>query len=196
MSQQTAPERRAGRPRDGQADEAILRATLELVGAQGITRTTIAAIAARAGVGKATIHRRWPTKSALLLAALSTLVDRSPRPDTGSVRGDLHEYQRHFVAQISGSRRDVLPALVAEAATDPELHDLFVRFVAGRRRTLADLLRRGVERGELRPDLDVELALDLFAGPLVYRVLVAGRPVDAAVAEGLLDLLLDGLAPA
>lgn len=195
----TAPEAAArrppGRPRDARADEAILRATLDLVGRLGIARTTIAAVAAQAGVGKATIHRRWPTKNALVLASLDELLQPQPLPDTGSLRGDLVEYQRNFVKAMTGPRRDILPSIVGEATMDPELRDALARFIASRRVVLRAVLERGVERGELRADLDVDMAMELFAGPLVYREVMADLPVDDAVAEDLIDLVLAGLAP-
>ena len=190
---QDAPVRRPGRPRDEQADEAILWATLQLVGRHGIQGTTIAAVAETAGVGKATIHRRWPTKTALLLAALGRFEPHPPMPNTGSVREDLVQYHRAFVRHMSGPRRDILPSLLSEGVERPELRAALARFVADRRTVLREILQQGVERGELRDDVDLDLALDLFSGPLVYRALVAGLPVDDDVAPNLVDLVLLGL---
>jgi AcrR family transcriptional regulator len=193
MAVQDAPIRRPGRPRDEHADEAILRATLHLVGRQGVQGTTIAAVAETAGVGKATIHRRWRTKTALLLAALGRFEPHQSMPDTGSVREDLVQYHRFFVRLMSGPRRDVLPSLLSEGVERPELREALAGFVAQRRSVLRQILERGVERGELRDDVDLDLALDLFSGPLVYRTLVAGLPVDDEVAPRLIDLVLLGL---
>jgi AcrR family transcriptional regulator len=190
-----APVRRPGRPRDEAAERAILSAALEIAGEVGIRRMTIASVAQRAGVGKATIYRRWPTKAGLVLAALAELEDRPPLPDTGSLRGDLAAYQHEFVAKLAGPGGDSVPHLAAEAAADAELRDRLNRWVAHRRSVLREVLVRAVRRGEMRDDLDVELALDLFSGPLVYRAIFAGLPIDDDVAGGLIDLVLDGLRP-
>ncbi|MCD9623263.1 TetR/AcrR family transcriptional regulator [Rhabdothermincola salaria] len=170
-----------------------MSATIELVGRHGVRGTTIAAIADRAGVGKATIYRRWPTKTELVLAALSTLTLRPPVPDTGTVRGDLHAYQRFSLRLMTGPRGDVLPSLLSAAFEQPELREAWGRYLVSRRAVLREILVRGVERGELRDDLDLDIALDLFSGPLVYRDLIAGLPVDEDVAEDLVDHVLDGL---
>lgn len=154
---------------------------------------TIAAVAQRASVGKATIYRRWPTKAGLVLAALEKFEDRPPLPDTGSLVGDLHEYQHGFVALLAGPGGDSVPHLAAEAAADPEMRRVLTRWVATRRSVLRQVLDRGVARGELREDLDLELALDLFSGPLVYRSTFAGLPIDDDVAERLVALVLEGL---
>jgi len=185
--------RRPGRPRDADADDAILSATLDLVGRHGVRGTTIAAIARQAGVGKATIYRRWPTKTELVLAALATLTVRPPVPDTGTVQGDLHAYQRFTLRLMTGPRGDVLPSLLSAAFEQPELRTAWGQYLVSRRALLREILQRGVDRGELRDDLDVDLALDLFSGPLVYRDLIAGLPVDVDVAETLVDQVLDGL---
>ena len=189
------PVRRAGpgRPRDGAAEGAILSAALDIAGKVGVGRMTIAAVAQRARVGKATIYRRWPTKAGLVLAALEKFEDRPPLPDTGSLVGDLHEYQHGFVALLAGPGGDSVPHLAAEAAADPEMRRVLTRWVATRRSVLREVLARGVARGELRGDLDLELALDLFSGPLVYRATFAGLPIDDDVAERLVALVLEGL---
>jgi AcrR family transcriptional regulator len=194
VSAPESPARRPGRPRNDHADDAILGATVELVGRHGVRGTTIAAIADSAGVGKATIYRRWPTKSDLVLAALATLAVRLPIPDTGSVRGDLHEYQRISVRLMTGPRGDIVPSLLSAAFEQPELRQAWGSYLASRRAVLREILQRGVDRGELRRDLDLGLALDLFSGPLVYRGVIAGLPVDEDVAVRLVDHVLDGLA--
>lgn len=185
--------RTPGRPRSEGAEKAILEAVLELTGEVGIVDMTVDAVARRAGVGKATIYRRWPTKPAMVLAAFVELLEPSPVPDTGTVRGDLRVYQRDFVRMLMGPSRDTVPHLAAEAMSDDEMRRTLSEWVSRRRDVVRTVLLRGIERGELRRDLDVDLALELFSGPLVYRMTFAGLPIDDRVADDLVDLVLDGL---
>lgn len=187
--------RRPGRPRDEEAEPAILSAALELTGKLGVTGMTIAGVAKRAGVGKATIYRRWPTKAGLVLAALAHLMAKPPLPDTGSLRGDLRAYQHDFAARLASPGGDIVPNIAAEAVTNPELRAALAEWVATRRSVLREVLERGVARGEIRDDLDLDLVLDLFSGPLVYRVMFAALPIDSDVADELIDLVLAGLRP-
>lgn len=191
--------RKPGRPRSAEADEAILRTTLELLATEGLQGLSVETVAERAGVGKTTIYRRWPTKRELIVAALATVASAGElvATDTGSVRGDLLEFARRRRAAIRRARSAlVMPRLVAESATDPELHRLVRQtFVDPVRAPLVAALRRGVDRGELRADLDLELAADLFAGAFVYRLLVSGGRVPSlAVTEQVIDVLLAGAA--
>lgn len=193
-----ARERPIGRPRDSRKDRAIAEATLELITEHGINEFRTEDVAARAGVGKGAIYRRYRSKETLVAAAVGALVrDQIALPDTGSTRGDLLVLMQEAVALYRGSRaRGLMPELVGAMARRPELARA-VRdgFVAGRRAALGEVLRRGVERGELRPDLDLELALDVLGGPLFYRLLVTGGPLDDRLAESVTDLILRGFAP-
>jgi len=182
-----------GRPRDERAERAILGATLEIVGEVGLNKMTIAAVAARAGVGKATIYRRWATKTEMVLAAFAALLSPVPAPDTGTVRGDLVAYQRALVRMLLSPGGDTWPHLAAEALADEAMKATLTEWVGRRRLVLREVLERGVARGELRADVDLDLALELFSGPVVYRLFWAGRPLDDQVAEELVDLVLDGL---
>lgn len=185
--------RTPGRPRNEEAERAILEAALELTGEVGVANMTVEAVARRAGVGKATIYRRWPTKPAMVLAAFVELLEPAPVPDTGTVRGDLRVYQHDFVRMLVGPSRDTVPHLAAEAMSDEEMRRTLSKWVASRRAVVRTVLIRGVDRGELRSDLDVDLALELFSGPLVYRTTFAGLPIDEQVADALVDLVVDGL---
>jgi AcrR family transcriptional regulator len=187
-----------GRPRDTRADRAILEATLELIAELGVHEFRTEDVAARAGVGKGAIYRRYRSKDELVTAAVGTLVgEEIAVPDTGSTRTDLLVLLREAVELYSGSLAGrLMPNLVGAMARKPELaRTLRDGFLAGRRAALADILRRGVDRGDLRPDLDVELALDVLGGPLFYRLLVTGGPLDEHLAEGVADVILRGFAP-
>jgi AcrR family transcriptional regulator len=193
-----AAERPLGRPRDARADRAILEATRELIADLGVYGFRTEDVAARAGVGKGAIYRRYRSKDELVTAAIAALVgEEIAVPDTGSTRADLLIVMREAVALYRGSAAGrLIPNLIGAIAEKPELARA-VRdgFLAGRRQALAEVLRRGVERGDLRPDLDLELALDVLGGPLFYRLLVTGGPIDEQLAEGVTDLILRGFAP-
>jgi AcrR family transcriptional regulator len=187
-----------GRPRDARADRAILQATLELIAERGIHEFRTEDVAARAGVGKGAIYRRYPSKDELVTAAVAGLVkEEIVVPDTGSTSADLQALMREAVELYSGSLPgQLMPSLVSAMAQRPELARA-VRdgFLANRRAALSEVLRRGVERGDLRPDLDLELALDVLGGPLFYRLLITGGPIDEELARGVAELILRGFAP-
>jgi AcrR family transcriptional regulator len=193
-----AGERPTGRPRDARADRAILATTLELIAEVGIHEFRTEDVAARAGVGKGAIYRRYRSKDDLATAAVAALVSEEIAiPDTGSTRGDLLVLMRQAVELYCGSLAGrVMPNLVGAMAQKPELaRAVRESFLTRRREALAVVLQRGVERGDLRPDLDVELALDVLGGPLFYRLLITGGPLDEQLAEGVADLIVRGFAP-
>ena len=190
--------RSLGRPREERADRSIVRATLELIAEHGVGDLRMDDIAKRARVGKATIYRRYRAKDEVVTAAVAALVSDITVPDTGSTQRDLLELMRSAVDVYSGSvEAAAMPSLVDAMSRDVELARA-VRdgFLAGRRAALCAVLERGVQRGDLRADLDFELALDVLGGPLFYRLLVTGGPIDRALAEGVVELILRGFAPA
>jgi AcrR family transcriptional regulator len=190
-----APARGRGRPRSAEAEQAILNATLRMLGTQGVAGTTIEGVAADAGVGKTTIYRRWPTKTDLILAAISDIVPPGDPPDTGSMAGDmaaLAEIQRRRLAGsgLSG----IVPRVLAESMSDPGLHQDFVdRVVNPFRKLLRLFIERGIERGELRPDLEVEPLVDLLHSIPIYKILMSRG--DPAALEGVPSAYLPILAP-
>jgi AcrR family transcriptional regulator len=191
-------ERPMGRPRDTRADRAILSATLELIADVGVHDFRTEDVAARAKVGKGAIYRRYRSKDDLVTAAVAALVSEEIAiPDTGSTRQDLVVLMREAVDLYCGSLAGrLMPNLVGAMAQKPELaRAVRETFLAGRRAALAGVLERGVERGDLRPDLDVDLALDVLGGPLFYRLLITGGPLDDQLAEGVADLIVRGFAP-
>lgn len=185
--------RRPGRPRDAARDRAILDAVLRILSFDGYAGLTIEAVAVSAGVGRPTIYRRWPSKPALVVAAL---VDSSrlalPVPDTGSVRQDLIELQRHRAELMSSpDSRRITAGLVADLANDAELAEIYVTdYLAPRRDAVWQVLQRGVERGELDDDIDFAFVYDLLAGPFFMRAVVWGQPLPADAAEQTVDVIL------
>jgi AcrR family transcriptional regulator len=153
----------------------------------------------RAGVGKATIYRRWASKAELVKDAIRYFSAELPVPDTGSLREDYAKIAAAAVA-IADDRNALLlmPRLLAEASRDPELHAIFyAQLVEPRRRVARIALERARDRGELRADVDVELAIDMLVGPVIYRVLITGGDLAPAAAQAprVLETLLAGLSP-
>jgi AcrR family transcriptional regulator len=189
--------RSPGRPRDARTDRAILDATLELIAERGVYEFRTEYVAARAGVGKGAIYRRYGSKDELVTAAIAGLVgEEIVVPDTGSTRGDLVLLMREAVELYRGSlAARLMPNLIGAMAQKPALAKAVREgFLVGRRAALSEVLRRGIERADLHPDLDLELTLDVLGGPLFYRLLVTGGPIDQQLAEGVADLILRGFA--
>jgi AcrR family transcriptional regulator len=185
-----------GRPRSPEADRAILRATVDLLADEGYGGVTMEGVAARAGVGKATVYRRWPCKSALVVDAVDACRESgSQPPDTGSIREDLLVFVRGFMHHLRTSDAGrVMPALVAELARSPELADAFREgFVQPRRAKVLHAVRRGVERGDVREDVDADLVADGVVALLMHRFLVTGMEIDDDLPARVVDLLCQGI---
>ncbi|MBO4204939.1 TetR/AcrR family transcriptional regulator [Micromonospora echinofusca] len=189
--------RSPGRPRSSRADEAIVEATLDLL-AEGTTveALSIEAIAARAGVGKATIYRRWSGKEALLRDALRTLKGPPPVPAGVSVRDDLITLLTVIGDNSDARAVRIMPCLVPEVHRSVEQYRLYQELVEPRRQAMREVLWAGVDRGEIRPDLDVEVALAILTGPMLVQKLLRWQPDldDAHLAERVVDTVLAGLA--
>ena len=180
-----------GRPRRADADEAILTATLEQLADAGAAGLSMDLVAHRAGVGKATIYRRWPSKEALVLDALRVASAPIPVPDEGSLRADLVAYVDLLVERFRGSRgSDVLPHLVAASCHDAELRASLDDYIRSRQSTLRLLFGRGIERGELPAGTDVDLAVEAVLGVIFYRHLLAGETLDRAYIHRLVEAVL------
>ncbi len=186
-------EPRRGRPRSADADVAILAAALALAVEVGVRALSMDEVASRAGVSKATIYRRWSSKEALILDALRSAIEPVGAVDHGSLGADLRHYLSDMTARMTVSRGDVLPHLIEVACYDPAIRTSLDDWVRHRRAPLLAILERGVERGELPVDTDVELLLDALIGPFVYRRLLTGGAIDESVVERLLALVLPGI---
>ena len=190
--------RAPGRPRDPQVDQAILTATLELLGEDGFDGLSIEAVAARAGVGKTTVYRRWPSKIPLVVDALTAM--KAPTvsavPDDMPTRDALVRAMSGFTKPHEGSAARVLAGLVDAMSRNEELADA-VRtvLVAERERGLVAVIERGKARGEIRSEVDARVMVDLLGGPVVLRRLITGQPVNQRLAHTIVDLVLDGAAP-
>ena len=187
----------AGRPRSRAAHEAILDAAIALTREVGFDALAMDAIATRAGVGKATVYRRWKTKESLIAEALERLVRAVPVPDTGGVEDDLLTVMRGTMRMYQDpATAALLSGLVAAMARSTSIATA-VRsgFVASRRNAMTRVLERGIERGELARDTNIELALDLLSGPLLYRALISGGTIDGPMIGGVVGAVVRGFAP-
>ena len=173
-----------------------MAATLRLLADEGYEGITMEGVALAAGVGKATLYRRWPSKEELVLDAIRTVKPDLLLPDNGDVRSDLVDLVVGAMPRghDPGSTQ-VISSMLAELHHNTELAELYrTRFLAPRRAAALEVIERGVERGELRADVDVSLVLDLLIGVVVYRGLVTGGTLDEQVASQVVDHLLDGIA--
>lgn len=199
---QPAPEaavRRGGRPRSSEAERAILDATQEMLLEGGVHHLTVEGVAARAGVAKTTVYRRWRSKHELALAVLIDLSERiAAVPDLGDTREELVAFVGNAVTLFDSTLMGrLLLGIVSDFAEDDELAEAFrSREVAMRQAETRRLVERAVARGDLRPGTDPELAHELLFGPVYYRLFLSGRPLDAALAERLVDAVMAAFAPA
>jgi AcrR family transcriptional regulator len=187
-------ERPPGRPRSERVDEAILAAALAELGERGYARMTVDAVAARAGVSKPTIYLRHPTKADLATAAIASM-RAQPRPEpTDDVRADLLAHLRLLRAGLERPNgMAMLGTVLAEEHDTPELLALFrERLVAPRRRELRAVLEAARDRGDLRPDADVEVAVNALVGAFFARYL-AGDSLRGRFVTSLVDTLLAGV---
>jgi AcrR family transcriptional regulator len=186
-----------GRPRSERARLAILAAAAELLIDRGLTAVSMDAVAARAGVSKATIYRWWPTKETLALDALYTewAAAQPSEVDTGSLRGDLLSLLTPW-ARVASSRPygRVIAALLSEAQTDPAYAAEYQqRVVQPRRDRARAILARAIERAEIPPSTSTEVAIDLLYGPLYHRLLHGHAPLDDQFVADVVDMALTGI---
>jgi AcrR family transcriptional regulator len=189
------PARAPGRPRSEQAERAILAAALDLLAEHGVGGLSIEAVAARAGVAKTTVYRRWSAKEELLLDALAGLKGPILEPPAGSVRDQLvwllSEMGRRWPREAPLMRR-----LIADAGHHPGLVDEYWRrIVAPRREVVYRLLRRGIAEGAVRAGADVELLGDMLVAPLLVRVVIRPAPMTDEQIATVVDTVLAGVRP-
>jgi AcrR family transcriptional regulator len=187
-----------GRPRDPEADRAILEATTEILCEEGYEGVSIEGVAARAGVGKTTIYRRWTSKAELVVAAIQRYkspTDPSPPARDESTRDALVRTLSGFTQSMNRTESGrMLAGLVAEMSRNPELAQAVrVGLLEHRRSIVYAILDRGIERGEIRSDIDRELVSDLLGGPFVMRILLTGSSVAPRFVREAVDTVLGGI---
>ena len=189
-----APSRAPGRPRCPTTHQAILDAANNLLDEIGFTNMSLEGIAARAGVGKATIYRRWSNKASVVMDAfLAATAKEIAFPNTGSAREDIRRQMRSVVKVLNGPRGRTIATLIGVVQSDNELAEAFrTRFVAVRRGEAKAVVQRGIANGEFKPDMDLESVLDCLYGPLYFRLLIGHEKASAKYADQLVDLVLRG----
>jgi AcrR family transcriptional regulator len=188
--------RSSGRPRSAAAHQAILDAARELLVEHGFTRLRLEHVAARAGVGKNTIYRRWASKEDLTLELLLELAQpHLAIQDVGDTRAELLAAVENPIRAIVGSPfGPVIRAMMSQIAGNPAIGDPFrSAVVAARRVEIGRVIERGIARGDLRPDADASVATELLAGPVYFR-LVFGGSLDRDLAVRVVDAVLNGFA--
>jgi AcrR family transcriptional regulator len=186
-----------GRPRSEKAQRAVLDAARSLLEEGGYSAATTEAIAARAGVAKTTIYRWWPNRATLLVDLLVTEANTvAPPPETGDGLQALRKELKGAAVAINGMTGRLLTSLLGEAQTDPEIRDaLLNRLFYPRTKHTAGAIGRAQAAGDVRTDVPSHLAVDLFFGPLFYRMFVQHAPVNEAVVKQVTQYVLEGLRP-
>jgi AcrR family transcriptional regulator len=180
------------------ADSAILSAARRLMRRSGFQQLSVDAVAAEADVSTGTIYRRWPSKLALAVAAYQQTIGPVEPPDTGGLEGDLQALLPELYRFFTGEHAELLTSLLTTVGNDDAVTAAVRRSTQTRRAGLRRILDRAVERGEISPDVDLELAMDMIIGPLWTRLLVTGervtRPlIRRILAAAALVLTSDGL---
>jgi AcrR family transcriptional regulator len=189
------PAKPQGRPRSAHRHQAILQTALELVLAVGFRAVSVEAIAARAGVAKTTIYRRWPNKAAVVMDAFMERFGAGTQfPRAAKVTDSIRRQMRTMAQAFSSRDGAVVKALLAEAQFDPELATAFRdRWTLPRRQMALAVLHDAVRQGELRPDIDPEATIDLLYAPMYYRLQMGTGPLSDAYIDGIFAHAMEGL---
>jgi AcrR family transcriptional regulator len=182
-------------PRVARTRTTILAAAIDLLGERGYSGFSVEGVVARTGIAKTTLYRHWHTRDDLLADVIARLDGAGPLPDTGSVRRDLRDLlARRVRAARTPEWERCMPALVEAAARHPELAALIARLTTQILGQIEILLGRGIERAELRHDLDPQLAASALIGPIVFRRLLLHETPTVQRVSSVIDLLMQGIA--
>ncbi|WP_167761979.1 TetR/AcrR family transcriptional regulator [Blastococcus sp. CT_GayMR19] len=180
-----------GRPRDPTLDARILEQVLALLASRGYAGLTLDELAARSGVAKTTILRRWPSKAAVAAAGVERLALQSVDvPDSGTLRGDLHALLHGAAETFARGSGQFVPRLLREAGHHPEINDLLFTVIHTRRQAYRRVLALAIARGELSPTVDQELLIDLLIGPIWTRLLITRDPITRGYVDSVVDATL------
>ncbi len=173
----------------------VLQATRELLLEGGLKAATVDAISTRSGVSKVTIYKHWANRTMVAIDAFAEyMAENVPIPDTGTARGDMTVHLIHvgeFYASPAGA---IYAQLLAQTVNDPDARELLIkRFLEGRRQVARLLWQRGLDRGEVRRDVEVEVAIDVISGAVIFRLIAGHAPLDRIQLEAIADAVLGGL---
>lgn len=188
-------EKKKGRPRNLETEKSILAASYDLLLENGFGAVTVEKIAERAKVSKATIYKWWPNKAAVVMDGfLSAAMSKLPVPDTGTVVEDIFIQANNLAKFLTSREGKVINELIAEGQSDLKVAEEYrSRYFNPRRLDSRRILERGVQRGELKKGLDLELCIDLIYGPLFYRLLVTGENIEEDFIRVLINYAFDGI---
>jgi AcrR family transcriptional regulator len=177
-----------GRPRSEASQAAVLAATTELLRETSLRDLSIEAIARKAGVGKITIYRWWPSKAYVALdAVMYSMRKNVVPPDTGSAERDFSLHLRSVIRFYTGPVGRTFRQLLAEGQNDPEFGEVFLqRFLMPRREVIESIWKRGVDRGDIKSDLAMDTVLDLISGPMIFRLLTGHASLSDTQADALI----------
>jgi AcrR family transcriptional regulator len=187
--------RRPGRPRSEKLRKAILKSALYLLKRTGFHDLSIESVAARAGVGKATIYRWWPGKADLVVAAFVSVAEEELRfPQIRPVEKAIHQQMRRWIHIFRSPLGQVIAAVIGAGQAEPEMLDAFrTHWVEPRRREARALLRQAIKEGHMRKDLDPDTILDILYGPLYLRLLIRNAPLAADFVDTVFAVVTPGL---
>jgi AcrR family transcriptional regulator len=187
---------RRGRRRDVAADARILEAALEMLETGGYSGLRLDDLARRAGVAKTTILRRWPSKAAVAAAAIERLaLQTADLHESGNLRDDLRALVASAIASFTRGRGRFVPRLMRESGHHPEIADLLLTMAHTRRVAYRRVLSRAIARGELDPDVDQDVIIDLLMGPVWTRLLITLHPIPATLVDEIVDAVLRAYPP-
>lgn len=191
------PNAKRGRPRNVATQNSILTASYDLLLENGFGAVTVEKIAERAGVSKATIYKWWPNKAAVVMDGfLSAAAARLPVPETGSVFNDILIHATNLARFLTSREGKIIKELIGEGQFDSGLAEAYrTRYFHPRRLEAMQLMERGVQRGELKKNLDIELSIDLIYGPIFYRLLVIGEGLDDVYVKKMVEYSFSGIHP-
>ena len=180
-----------GRPRDRALDDRILEQVIALLGSHGYAGLTLDELAARSGVAKTTILRRWPSKAAVAAAGVERLALQSVDvPDSGALKVDLLALLHSAVEAFVRGRGQFVAQLIREAGHHPEITDLLYTVIHTRRQAYRRALALATARGELAPTVDQDLLIDLLIGPIWTRMLITRDPITREYVDSIVEAVL------
>jgi AcrR family transcriptional regulator len=197
VSNSPVPEvrRKRGRPRDPEADGRILNAAAALILMRGFDSMTVDEVATQAGVGKATVYRRWARKEDLAVAAMEQLYQSEmPTPDTGSIREDLRQAFSStltFINSVSGI--DYVRTTIKESMRDDRIATLYREAAQRTERSFSVMFERAIARGEVRPDIPMTIAVQLLGGIIAMRATTGQQMPEMDEVDALVDFVLQGI---